>query len=202
MNWETYISIGDSITKGARTYLSYPEKSACILKKQLNKQWDLINISENGFTTIDMLKYIDKHYRDLSNKQAGITTILLGTNDIKNKTELSDFSICYELLVCKAKLFTQKNNVLLIEIPNFPKGIMYPYNFEMNTQVDIYNKRIKEIAAENQLNTLKFQLDENDFFDGVHLNDSGVSKCSHQLTSYILFQKGISSKSIVEKAFN
>ncbi len=84
MNWETYISIGDSITKGARTYLSYPERTVYGLKQKLNKDWNLINISENGFTVIDILRYIDKHYSNISNQQAGLTTILIGTNDAKN----------------------------------------------------------------------------------------------------------------------
>ena len=90
MNWETYISIGDSITKGARTYLSYPEKVASGLKNNLNKNWNLINISENGYNVIDVLRLIDKNYNAITNQLSGISTILIGTNDAKNNTSLQD----------------------------------------------------------------------------------------------------------------
>ena len=191
MNWETYISIGDSITKGARTYLSYPEKIASGLKKELNKNWNLINISENGHTVIYVLRLIDKNYNSISNQLSGITTILVGTNDVKNGTRVTDFRIAYDLLVLKAKLFTQKGNVILIEIPNFPKGIMYPYNYQMNDSIEIFNTIVKDIAKDHGLRTFKFTLSEGDFFDGVHLSDQGVDNCSSQLLSFILSDKGI-----------
>jgi len=191
MNWETYISIGDSITGGARTYLSYPEKIASGLKQNLNKSWNLINISENGHNVIDVLRLIDKNYNSISSQLSGITTILVGTNDAKNNTSVTDFRIAYDLLVLKAKLFTQKENVILIEIPNFPKGIMYPYNYQMNDRIDIFNTVIKDIAKDQNLRTFKFALKEGDLFDGVHLSEQGVDNCSSQLLGFILGDKGI-----------
>ena len=191
MNWETYISIGDSITKGARTYLSYPEKIAYGLKQNLDKNWNLINISENGHTVIDILRLIDKNYNSVSSHLSGITTILLGTNDVKNNTSPIDFRIAFDLLVLKAKLITQKGNVILIEIPNFPKGIVYPYNFQMNDNIDLFNTIIKKIAEEHALRTFKFTLNESDFFDGVHLSEQGVDNCSSQLLEFILEDKGM-----------
>jgi len=191
MNWETYISIGDSITRGARTYLSYPEKVANGLKQNLNKNWNLINISENGQTVIDTIRLIDKNYNSISSQQSGITTILLGTNDIKNRTSITDFRIAYDLLVLKVKLFTQKGNVILIEIPNFHKGIMYPYNYQMNDSINIFNAIINDIAKNHNLRTFKFILQENDFVDGVHLSEQGVDTCSSQLLDFILSDKGI-----------
>ncbi len=191
MNWETYISIGDSITKGARTYLSYPERTVYGLKQKLNKDWNLINISENGFTVIDILRYIDKHYSNISNQQAGLTTILIGTNDAKNHTTENEFEIAYDLLVLKAKLFTQKSNLILIEIPMFPSGIMYPYKFEMNDIIKGYNNIIQQIAESHNIRTFAFELEKDDFYDGVHLNDKGTNTCSAQLLDFVLKDKGI-----------
>jgi lysophospholipase L1-like esterase len=191
MNWETYISIGDSITKGARTYLSYPEKIAYGLKQNLGNNWNLINISENGHTVIGILRLIDKNYNSILSQLSGVTTILLGTNDAKNKTRIIDFKIAYDLLVLKAKLFTQKENVILIEIPNFPKGIMYPYNYQMNDSINLFNTIIREIAEDHGLRTFKFTLEENDLFDGIHLSEQGVDNCSSQLLRFILCDKGM-----------
>ncbi len=191
MNWETYIALGDSITFGARTYLSYPEKIGQRLKQELNKDWNVINISQNGFRVIDLIRLLDKNYASLGASQAGVTSILIGTNDVKSGTPESDFRLAYDLLVLKAKLFTQNKNVILLQIPEFPKGIMYPYNYEMNETVRRFNTIIKELAAAHRLRTFAFSLEETDFTDGVHLSDQGVENCSVQLGKFILKDKGI-----------
>lgn len=191
MNWETYIAIGDSITKGARTYLSYPEVAASILKTKLDKHWDLINISENGLTTIEILRKLDAYHSHLHLKCPGVTSVLIGTNDIKNETEISDFCIAYELLICKIKLFTQRDNVIVIRIPNFPKGVMFPYNYQMNELVNRFNIQIERIAKEHSLDILNFKLEDEDFYDGIHLNKTGVNKCGEQLAQHILRYKGV-----------
>jgi lysophospholipase L1-like esterase len=191
MNWETYISIGDSISKGARTYLGYPEKIAHSLKQKLGKDWNIINISENGYTVVDVLRLIDSSYSNISNQMSGITTILIGTNDAKNNTSPVDFEIAYNLLVLKAKLFTQNGNVILINIPKFPVGVMYPYGYDMNELIDQFNSIIRNIAEEHGIRVFEFQLDKEDFFDGVHLNELGVTKCASQLIDFILRDKGM-----------
>ncbi len=191
MNWETYIALGDSITFGARTYLSYPERIGSNLKNTLTKDWNVINISQNGFRVIDLIRLLDKDYAYLSGIKAGVTTILIGTNDAKTGTSEDDFKLVYDLLVLKAKLFTQNGNVILIEIPEFPVGIMYPYNFEMNGSISVFNGVIRDLAASHGIRSFRFQLDACDFTDGVHLNNSGVAACSGQLSDFILKDKGI-----------
>lgn len=191
MNWETYVSIGDSITKGARTYLGYPEKTANQLKEKLKSNWNVINISENGNTTIDIVRLIDRYYNYLAEIKPGITTILIGTNDVKNGTSAEDFEIAYEALVLKARLFTQKNNVILIEIPEFTEGVSYPYNYGMNDKVRTFNTKIKQLAESYNQRSFRFMLDERDFSDGVHLNEHGVANCATQLSFLILKDKGV-----------
>lgn len=191
MNWETYISIGDSITLGARTYMSYPEKIAHSLKQVLKKDWNIINISENGYRVIDILRLIDRSYGNIVTQLSGITTILIGTNDAKDKTNVIDFRIAYNLLVLKAKLFTQKGNVILIKIPKFPVGIMYPYNYKMNDLIDNFNSIIHETGEEHGIRIFEFILEKDDFFDGVHLSEQGVDNCASQLLEFILHDKGM-----------
>jgi lysophospholipase L1-like esterase len=191
MNWETYIAFGDSITIGARTYLGYPELVGDKLSKTLSKQWNVINHSVSGFKAIDLARYIDLHFYTLKEQQSSISSILIGTNDIKEKTTIEDFKIALNQIIIKTKLLTVNKNVLLFSIPTFHKGIMYPYSIEMNDTICKFNEIIHQLAKEHNLRVLDIEHTEHDFVDGVHLNREGLESFSEQITSYILKDKGI-----------
>jgi lysophospholipase L1-like esterase len=191
MNWETYIAFGDSITIGARTYLGYPELVGDKLSKTLSKQWNVINHSVSGFKAIDLARYIDLHFYTLKEQQSSISSILIGTNDIKDKTTIEDFKIALNQIIIKTKLLTVNKNVLLFSIPTFHKGIMYPYSIEMNDTICKFNEIIHQLAKEHNLRVLDIEHTEHDFVDGVHLNREGLESFSEQITSYILKDKGI-----------
>ena len=191
MNWETYMAFGDSITIGARTYLGYPELVGDKLGVRLNKQWNVINHSVSGFKAIDLARYIDQHFCSLLKHKSSISTILIGTNDIKEKTTVEDFKIALNQIIIKTKLLTVNKNVIIFNIPQFYKGIMYPYSFEMNESITIFNNVINQLAEKHDLRVLELNHSENDFLDGVHLNKSGIENFSDQISSYILKDKGI-----------
>jgi len=191
MNWETYIAFGDSITNGARTYLGYPELVGNTLSNRLNKQWNVINHSISGFRAIDLARYIDKHFNTLKAHKASISSILIGTNDIKEKTTNDDFKIALNQIVIKTKLLTTNMNVLIFAIPEFHKGIMYPYSIDLNNSIFQYNILIKEIATKQNIRMLELTHTENDFWDGVHLNNMGITNFSNQISSYILKDRGM-----------
>lgn len=191
MNWETYIAFGDSITIGARTYLGYPELVGNKLSDRLNKQWNVINHSVSGFKAIDLARYIDKHFSSLQEHKSSITSILIGTNDIKEKTSVEDFKIALNQIIIKTKLLTTNKNVILFLIPEFHKGIMYPYSIEMNETMSVFNKAISQLAQKHDLRVLELNHTEKDFLDGVHLNQSGIENFSDQIFKYILKDKGV-----------
>ena len=87
MNWETLLSFGDSITFGARSYLGYPEICGDLLGKKLQKQWHVINHATNGFTTMDLLRSINPMLSNYKASYASLITVMIGTNDIKNKVD-------------------------------------------------------------------------------------------------------------------
>jgi lysophospholipase L1-like esterase len=120
---------------------------------------------------------------------------MIGTNDIKNKTSLNDFIIAYKQIIVKAKLMAVNNNIVLFKIPRFTKEVFYPYTFDMNTQVDAYNTAIEELATQNGLRTIELELDDNDFFDGVHFSAKGSNSAAEQLSNFILKDKGFESSS-------
>lgn len=191
MNWETYIAFGDSITIGARTYLGYPELVGNKLSDRLNKQWNVINHSVSGFKAIDLARSIDKHFSSLQEHKSSITSILIGTNDIKEKTSVEDFKIALNQIIIKTKLLTTNKNVILFLIPEFHKGIMYPYSIEMNETISVFNKAISQLAQNHDLRMLELNHTEKDFLDGVHLNQSGIENFSDQISKYILKDKGM-----------
>lgn len=191
MNWETYIAFGDSITIGARTYLGYPELVGAKLSESLNKQWNVINHSSSGFKAIDLSRYIDKYFSSLSEHKSVVTTVLIGTNDIKEKTTNEDFKIALNQIFIKTRLLTMNKNVIVFLIPEFHKGIMYPYSIEMNEKIKVFNEIIVNLANEHFIRVYELSHSEDDFIDGVHLNRLGIENFSNQISKYILKDKGI-----------
>lgn len=186
MNWETILSIGDSLTIGSRSYLGYPEYCGDFLSKQTNKSWNVLNHSEAGYTTIDLARSIDKNFTNLKTAKPDIVTILIGTNDLKLNTSLKIFRIAYEQLVTKTRLIVGNNNILLLEIPMLRNGVMLPYNIAMNNLITEYNEIISVIAKENQLIYIQLKYGETFFYDGVHLNESGCENIGKQISDRII----------------
>ena len=193
MNWETLLAFGDSITYGARSYLGYPEICGDILGVKLDKKWHVINHATNGYNTMDLIRSINPLMDNYKNSYPSIITVMIGTNDIKMNVCINDFRIAYNQLIVKLKLFSIGNNILLLKIPRFTQKVFYPYNYSMNEKVNEFNSCIEQLAVENDLRCFDFNLKEDDFFDGVHLNSKGCQTVAQQLSSFILKDKGIES---------
>src|SRR5690554_903337 len=162
-----------------------------LIFNRLNKNWNVINHSVSGFKAIDLARYIDKHFSSLQEHKSSVTSILIGTNDIKEKTTVEDFKIALNQIIIKTKFLTVNKNVIIFSIPSFHKGIMYPYSIEMNDTISIFNKAINQLAKDHDLRVLELNHTEKDFLDGVHLNQSGIENFSDQISKYILKDKGM-----------
>lgn len=195
MNWETLLCLGDSITFGARSYLAYPEIAGSILEERLSKNWNIINHSTNGFTTIDLVRSLNTASALYKNEYPSLITVMIGTNDIKIGTSIEDFKTAYSQVILKAKLMSVNNNVILIKIPHFTQKVFYPYHFGMNDTVRVFNEVINDLAVKHGLRTLEFDLKDDDFFDGVHFSSKGSITAAEQLASFILKDKGFESTS-------
>lgn len=191
MNWETLACFGDSITAGARTYLGYPEYSADFLQREIGNSWNVLNIAANGFTTCDLLRNITADGYNIEQSNPDFFTLLIGTNDAKKSTSLNEFRIAYDLIVLKILLLTKHKNGIIISIPSFRRGLKFPYKYDMNTKVHEYNKTIVSIGRKYGLKVLDLELEDEDFFDGIHLNEKGSIKVAVQISNYILKEKGL-----------
>lgn len=193
MNWETLLAFGDSITFGARSYLPYPELCGSMLEAHLQKSWHVINHSTNGFTTMDLVRSINPQLQNYKSAYPSIITVMIGTNDIKTRVPLEEFKIAYKQLLVKLKLLSVNNSIVLLKIPRFTQKVFYPYTYSMNAQVSEYNGFIEQLAHENKVACFEFLFEEDDYFDGVHLNAKGCQTAALQLSSLILKDKGFES---------
>ena len=193
MNWETLLSLGDSITFGARSYLAYPEICGSLLEKSMRKNWHVINHATNGFTTMDLVRSLNPQLQNYKQSYPSLITVMIGTNDIKTKVNPADFEIAYRQLIVKMKLMSVNNNIVLLKIPRFTNDVFYPYHFEMNDAVKNFNELIYQMGAEAGLRVFEFDFADDDFYDGVHLNAKGSSTAGKQLCQFILKDKGIES---------
>ena len=112
-------------------------------------------------------------------------------NDIKENTRIEDFVIALNQVILKVKLLTVNKNVIIFSIPEFHKGIMYPYSIGMNETVKKFNIEIKKLATQHQIRMLELTHNADDFIDGVHLNNKGIETFADQIATYILKDKGI-----------
>jgi|SRR5450432_1119513 len=189
MNWETILCLGDSITIGSRSYMGYPEYCGSILSKRTNKFWNVINHATAGFTTIDLCRSVSNNVANLKVFNPEIVTIMIGTNDLKRNTTASEFEIAYQQLLIKAKIINQNSNITLIEIPDLKEGVMLPYTLLMNNNVRIYNEIIRELATKMGARSIFISTELDDFFDGVHLNESGSKKWGMKLANMLVSER-------------
>ncbi|MBK7668359.1 MAG: SGNH/GDSL hydrolase family protein [Sphingobacteriaceae bacterium] len=191
MNWETILFIGDSITNGARSYLSFAEYTGDMLEKTTGKTWNIMNFSCNGITANDLNKLVTEDFGALSACNSSLVVVLIGTNDAKEQTNEVDFRIAYNQLLTKAKLLSQNKNVLVVKLPQFQKGIMLPYQLSMNTSIEKYNQIISELVEKHKVFFVEIDCGPEHFFDGVHLNREGALHFASGITELILSKRGI-----------
>ncbi len=190
MNWETILFIGDSITNGARSYLSFAEYAGDMLEKSTGKSWNIMNFSSNGITVNDLNKLVTQDFGSLSSANASLVVVLIGTNDAKAHTDEGDFKIAFNQLLIKAKLLSQNKNVLVVKLPKFQKGIMLPYQLSMNDQIEKYNGIISELVEKHSTFFADINSGPEHFFDGVHLNKEGALHFANGITELILSKRG------------
>lgn len=186
MNWETILFLGDSITFGARSYLGFPEYCGSELEIATGRNWNIVNLSKSGFTTIDLHRYLDVSGYTFSNCNAGVICVLIGTNDLKNQTSAEDFEIAYRALVVKIRVRYPNDFLVLLEIPHLHSGVMLPYKTSMNKIVESFNKIVNKISKEFHSVTLKLQLEQNMMYDGVHLNAIGSKHVGKLISQKVL----------------
>lgn len=190
MNWETLLCLGDSITFGARSYCAYPDYAGAKLEHILGNHWQVVTYAVNGHTAMDLQRLMTANFANIKQFDAGVVSVLIGTNDVKKNTSISDYEIAYRQILLKIKLLAPGKRIFMIKIPHFPPGLAYPYTFEMNDTIKAYNQLLEKLATEYKAKLVEFDFTEADFFDGIHLTAQGSYNAGQQLAQFILKDKG------------
>lgn len=198
MNWETILSFGDSITIGSRTYLGYPECSGAMLQQKMNMEWNVFNFAKSGITAVELHRMISNSFADLKQTSPELISIMVGTNDAKKGTSLSNFEIAYRQILLKAKLIAPEAAVIVFSIPTLRKGVKLPYTLEMNNTIEQYNTIIKKLCANFKATFSEPVLGDDLFIDGVHLNDEGVKKMAEHIANHIFKIRGLEFESKID----
>ncbi len=190
MNWETLLCLGDSITFGARSYCAYPDYAGATLEQNLGNHWQVVTYAVNGYTAMDLQRLMTANFANIKQFDAGVVSLLIGTNDVKKSTPIGDYEIAYRQILLKIKLLAPGKRIFMLKIPHFPAGLAYPYTFKMNDTITAYNQLLEKLAAEYGAKLLEFSFTEADFFDGIHLTTQGSLSAGQQLAQAILEDKG------------
>ena len=194
MNWETLLSWGDSITIGARSYLAYPEYAGQSLSQPTRKQWHTPIHATCGYTVCDLNRSLTSQLQSFVELKPSFLTIMIGTNDLKSPTAIEPFRIAYRQLLIKAHMVCSSQQILILAVPELKRGVMYPYQFGMNSTIMRFNEVIGELAEEFGVRMISANLDDEDLFDGVHLNESGSKNVGQQVADFILADRGITCR--------
>lgn len=114
MNYQNVLCLGDSQTFGARTYGCYPLQLARILTERTAYEWRTINRSVNGYTARDLWFLANEQIDSIADTYQ--CCLLIGTNDVGNKTPPQLFKEYYRQIV-RALRIKQYKAIYCGEIP-------------------------------------------------------------------------------------
>ena len=136
-----------------------------------------------------MHRYLDTVGSTFNDCKPEVINILIGTNDLKSPTSLEDFEIAYKALVVKVRAAHPNALLVLNEIPRLLPGVMLPYSTSMNDLVVAFNTIINKMAKTMGVEVLKYNLENDLMFDGVHLNSKGSKFIGQLLAQQILSKR-------------
>ncbi len=149
-----YVALGDSYTIG--TGANENEAWPILLTKHLNeagiKTELVVNPSKNGFSTQNL---IDMELPVFDKSGATFVTLLIGVNDWVREVNATTYTknLIYILDHVQKKL-PNKNNILLITIPDFgvtPQGAYYSNDRDVSKGITEFNNIIKAEAKKRGL---------------------------------------------------
>lgn len=172
MNYQRIACWGDSQTSGARTYGCYPLYLVQLLNAQTRYAWQALNFGTKGHTARDTWFRLAHELQMLHDVNQGC--LLIGTNDVGNRTPLELFEEYYRQILSALRLEGLKV-VHCGEIPPiWPDGHAF---FSSSTRDDreIYNAALRRcVEAAPHARLVEFPaLTASCYVDPVHFSEEG-----------------------------
>jgi lysophospholipase L1-like esterase len=185
-----YSALGDSLTSGvgADTFKeSYPYEFANKISDQ-GSNVKLLARSYPGARTQDALENL---LPGVISDNPDLVTVLLGVNDIHNRTSEKEFTENYTTIVNQLKTKTHAK-IYLIAIPflGTPGLLLPPYNYYFKNQTIKFNSIIKNLASQNGLVYIDLFTPTEDFFSQPGLYSKDLfhpSASAYKLWSEIIY---------------
>lgn len=177
-----YLALGDSLTYGTGAS-DYKYSFPYIFSQKLSEKYkkvEVVNLAVPGATADDVL--MTQLPRTLKEKP-DLVTLMIGTNDVHNYTDIKQFGITFESIIDKLK----ENNLAEIIVINIPylgteSLIVFPYNYLMDNRIKEFNKIILEITSTKNVKHIDLYTESLQEFkknpgfyskDNFHPSDSG-----------------------------
>ena len=175
-----YVAVGDSTGVGVGAEEGgYPAR---LLKRirQEHKDARLVNLCVSGATTDDLLR---EQLAEAISSRPTLITVAIGINDLGNNFTVEKFARNFEEIVKRLKAGT-KAAIVVSNLPDISFAPVVPANMraETRSQINLFNQRIKEIAARYSLSLVDAYAETHviipehpEFFseDGFHPSDAG-----------------------------
>lgn len=174
MIYGTILCLGDSQTRGARTYLGWPELLAERMTERTGTEWSAINAGVNREQTRQILDRTPGMLAQLQ-AMAGAKWIIVmaGTNDfmcIDDDRTMRDARIAFRQILRWVR--RTKIPFVVMSPPN-TDGVQMPQFSASKLQRDAWAQVVREEAGDAPFIDLGFIDPRQHMCDGVHFSDSG-----------------------------
>jgi lysophospholipase L1-like esterase len=186
-----YSALGDSLTAGTGVsdyQQSFPYR---IAQKLADEKLAVkhLNYSYPGARTSDIIKDL---LGPAIQEQPDVVTILIGINDVYGNVGRQNFAANYELIISSLQQETEaKINIISIPLLGSDSLFLPPLNYYYRFRIQAFNKIIKNIATQHNLNyidlttpTASFAPDGDSYYavDNFH-----PSAAAYELWSQIIY---------------
>ncbi len=187
----TYLILGDSLSRGVGAS-SYKTSFPYLFAQSFSQTHavKMVNRAQPGARSSQL-----KHQLEAAGSiSPDITTILIGTNDVFNRTPVADFISDYNPILTRLEVKHTKIIVMTIPYLGPPESVPFPFTFLLDSRIKKYNSAIKDMAASHpgveivdlyELTKDRFKSDRSLYSkDLFHPSDKGYILISDYLAGY------------------
>ena len=181
MIWNEIVCLGDSLTYGSRDDFgrSYPLELNNILTERTGEYYICHNHGVPAETSSELLR---RTWQALNSHQAArLSLVMIGTNDTQANIPSDIYEDNLRQIITMCKIC--KTRPILATLPDLGFTPLYLNNPD---NIKVYNKKIKSLASEMNLEVCDMKGMERYYIDNVHVNHQGNLEMAKRWADTIL----------------